>query len=181
MGPRRLARLAPWADVLRDGKGKGSWAKGVDDEEFAEGEGEEEGDEQQADEGGSVWDDDADCTWAVSDENEDDDNVYVITDARHFIPEAPSEDESEESEELEEDAPESANRHILSEGPFVEGREEIVTKKKSTPMFSSVLSSPPDRQGGTNSPKIPSAVDPWVSGSDPWKRGLRLPKRRKLR
>ena len=156
----------------KNGKGKGGWAKGVDDEEYAEGEGEEEGDEQQADEGGSVLDDDADCTWAVSDEDEDDDNVYVITDARHFIPEATSEVESEESEELEEDAPESANVHILLESPFVEGREEIVTKRKSTPMYSSVLSSPPDRQGGTNLHKTPSAVDPWVSGSDPWKRGM---------
>ena len=64
---------------------------------------------------------------------------------------------------------------ILSKSPFVEGREEIVTKRKSAPMYSSVLSSPPDRQdrqGDTNSPKTPSAVDPWASGSDPWKRGV---------
>ena len=77
----------------KDGKSKGRWAKGIEDEEMAEGEGEEEDDEQYADEGGSVWDDDADCTWAVSNEDE----VYVITDARYFTPEvaeAASEDES---------------------------------------------------------------------------------------
>jgi len=68
----------------RDGKGKGRWAKGVDDEEVGEGEGEE--DAQQEDEGGSVWEDDVDCTWAVSDAEEEEDYVCVVTTgAKHFI------------------------------------------------------------------------------------------------
>ena len=57
--------------------GKGQWAKGVDDDEWAEGE-EGEDDGQQADEGGSVWEEDADCVWALSDDDDDDDRVYVI-------------------------------------------------------------------------------------------------------
>ena len=122
---------------------------------MAEGEGEEEGDEQQADKGGSVWD--------------DDDKVHVITDARHFIPEATSEDESKESEELEDEAPESAN---MLESPFVEGREEITAEKGSASMYSSVLASPPDRRGGSHPSKTPSSIDPWVSGSDPWRRDI---------
>jgi hypothetical protein len=147
--------------------GKGQWAKGVDDDEWAEGE-EGEDDGQQADEGGSVWEEDADCVWAVSDDDEDDDRVYVITDAKHFVPD---EDESEESEEEEEES----EKTIYSESPFVDSQQLVEADGTNASLHSSVLASPPDRRAEnvtTNSPKTPSAVDPWASGSDPWKQGV---------
>ena len=88
---------------------------------MAEGEDEEDGG-QQADEGGSVWEDDADCTWPVSDheDDDDDDEAYVFTDALYFVPEVESRDESEESESLAPEGP--ANVFKID---VVSGRDEI--------------------------------------------------------
>ena len=64
--------------------------------EAADGEG-AAADEQQADEGGSVWEeDDPDCTWAVDDE--EDDVVYAVS-GRLFFKAEVEESESEEEEE----------------------------------------------------------------------------------
>ena len=96
---------------------------------------------------------------------------HMITDAQYFVPEAPSEDESEESEEEEEES----EKVTYSESPFVDGQQLVETDGKNASLHSSVLSSPPDRRAenvATNSPKTPSAVDPWASGSDPWKQGV---------
>ena len=89
-------------DGKATGEGKGEWGKGKGvggvDEEWEEG---EQADGQQADEGGSVWendeDDDADCTWAV--DEDDNDVVYAITGAQFFPAEvAESADEEDETE-----------------------------------------------------------------------------------
>ena len=131
---------------------------------MAKGEGEEEGDGQYADEGGSVWEGDVDCTWAVSDEDENEDEVNVIRDAQYFVPGAESGDESEESEGSAPELP-----AIMFEIDVASGREEFSTGAESAPMYSSLLASPPERR---NSSKTSTFVDPWVSGSDPWRRDI---------
>ena len=71
---------------------------------------------------------------------------------------------------MDDEAPELLTNML--ESPFVEGREEITAEKESAPMYGSVLASPPDRRGGSNPSKTPSSIDPWVSGSDPWRRDI---------
>ena len=69
-------------DGKAKGKGKGTYGKGKGvggvDDEWEHAAEEQAGDAREADEGGSVWDidDDADCSWAVSDEDE----VYAVGD-----------------------------------------------------------------------------------------------------
>ena len=84
------------------------------------------------------------------------------------------------SEESEDPTPVSANIlsediHIALQSPFIESSEEITAGRQSDQMYSSVLSAPPSRrvaQAAPNSPKTPSAVDPWTSGPDPWKQSI---------
>ena len=78
------------------GKDKGKWGKGVggvDDEGVGDAEEGEQGrDGQQDDEGGSVWEDDEECAWAVED-------IGGASGARYFVAqESESEDEDCEGE-----------------------------------------------------------------------------------
>ena len=128
-------------------------------------------DDQQADEGGSVWDwddGDADCGWAVDDHDEKDDEVYMIhTDARYFTPSPEEEDEDSESEEEEEE--EKDKEECVEEYKYkvVDGRTLFGASDEASEGcdFTDVLSPTPNR-GLSAGPD--SSVDPWSAGVDPW-------------
>ena len=111
--------------------------------------------------------DDADCTWVVDDveDDENDDDIYMFTDAQYFVREAESESEESESAGVE------VSQDILAKSEFnvVSGNEEIADEAENGPIYRSALASPPKRQ---NSTSAPTSADPWAAGPDPRRRSI---------
>ena len=105
-------------------------------------------DEQQGDEGGSVWDaaDSDDDAWAV-----DDSETSIRTGARFFIPEDDSDDDDDDDND-EDDAEVEFDK--------VDGNNTIMFENTIGPDYTTPLSPPPARLN----------ADPWEAEPDPWSR-----------